>query len=72
MSTESVAAGGGSTSAALEEVPFSAEQLAWIDRLIAAYHSAHADPPATTVDAATDSHSSSHSAPPNPGKFALL
>lgn len=72
MSTESVAAGGGSTSAALEEAPFSAEQLAWIDRLIAACHSAHAGPPDITVDDATGSHSSSHSAPPNPGKFVLL
>ena len=55
MSTESVVAGSEGAAVGREEPPFSAEQLAWIDRLITARHSipsvlpAAGDPPTPTT-----------------------
>ena len=51
MATETdTSGGGGSSTSAGDEPPFSAEQLAWIGRLIAERHSAGADPPAAGGD----------------------
>ena len=58
MSTESVASGSGGTAAASEEAPFSTEQLAWIDRLIAARHSAPTDSPDATGSSSPPTSSS--------------